>query len=357
MSLVTAPFDAVRYVCEYARNLNTKELQVFGHILEMSNIDEQLVGQFFAKIQQSAQIAAHFHPDRVTANGLMVVESMQHSGRYLNQFESFVSNGKLDPQQEGERAQWENHLFGDAFTNAPLNQRPKYGALDIAKHMDGPCPRFGSCYFVFKTEVSQRASLCFGDSYQTPETRGTVNVFKPILAATLLECFERDAVLGLANLRPKQFMESYIWGDLAKLGEDIESRLSQPKARNLDHYVEAQIHGDICLSHDVESLIADDSFYGTDIGAALVHLAQLYDINLLWRPAYQLAVDSVPDDFRGSSMVNLAKQVAINEEINAYVIGQEAKRVAVNQVGLSPAEVQAELQQLKLLWHVLVKFG
>ena len=358
----TAALNAIRYVNEYAQTLNTNELstnelQVFGHVLEMSNIDEQLVSQFLAKIQQIAQIAAHFHPDRVTANGLTVVDSMQHSGRYLNQFESLISNGKLDPHQEGERAQWENHLFGDVFTNAPLNQRPKYGALDIAKHMDGPCPRFGSCYFVFKPEVSQRATFCFGDSYQTPKIRGTLDTFKPILAATLLECFERDAVLGLTNIRPKAFMECCLHGDLAKLAVDVDVRLSKQNARNLDHYVEAQVHGDISLTNDVESLIADASFKGTEVGNALELLANTHDIKLCWRPAYRLAVESVPDDFRGPNMVKLAKQIAIDGEITAFAIGQAAQRVANNQRSLSEEEIQAELQQLKLLWHVLVKFG
>ncbi|MBC7006659.1 DUF3626 domain-containing protein [Photobacterium sp. BZF1] len=357
MNQNTAPLNAIRYVSEYAKNLNTNELQALGHILDMSNIDEQLVTQFFDQIQQKAQIAAHFHPDRVTANGLTVVESMQHSGRYLNQFESFVSNGKLDPHQEGERAQWENHLFGDVFTNEPLNQRPKYGALDIAKHMDGPCPRFGSCYFVFKPELSQRATFCFGDSFQTPQTRGTLESFKPIFAAALLECFERDTVLGIHNIRPKPFVERYLKGDLATFGKDLVARLTQQKARNLDHYIEAQVHGDISLTNDIESLIADSSFKDTEIGNALEQLAQTYDIELAWRPAYRLAVESVPDDFRGPDMVHLAKQVAIDGDVTALAIGQAAQRVVDNHAGLSPVKVQAELQQLKLLWHVLVKFG
>ncbi|MDV5167609.1 DUF3626 domain-containing protein [Photobacterium rosenbergii] len=357
MNHSTAALNAIRYVSEYAQTLHSNELKVLGHVLEMSNIDEQLVKQLIAKIQQNVQIAAHFHPDRITANGLTVVESMQGSGRYLNQFESLVSNGKLDPHQEGERAQWENLLFGDVFTNAPLNQRPKYGALDIAKHMDGPCPRFGSCYFVFKPEVSHRATFCFGDSYQTPEIRGTLDAFKPILAATLLECFERDAVLGLTNIRPKAFLESYLRGDLTKHEGNIDLRLAQSKARNLDHYVEAQVHGDISLTNDVESLIADVSFKGTEVGNALELLANTHEMKLCWRPAYRLAVESVPDDFRGPNMVELAKHIAIDGEITAFAIGQAAQRVANSQRSLSPEEIQAELQQLKLLWHVLVKFG
>ena len=353
----TASHKAVLFVSEYANNLQTTALESFAHILDMSNIEQQSVTQLISSVQQKAQIAAHFHPDRITANGLTVVESMQHSGRYLNQFESLVSNGKLDPLQEGERAKWENHLFGDVFSNAPLSLRPKYGALDIARHMDGPCPRFGSCYFVFKAEVSQRATFCFGDSYQTPQTRGTLDTFKPILAETLLECFERDAVLGINPIRPKQLVERCLHGDLAHQCGDLDTRLAKPKARNLDHYIEAQIHGDISLSKDVESLVADASFMGTDIGDALAKLAQIHDIQLAWRPAYRLPVECVPDDFRGPDMVHLAKQVAIDGDVTAFAIGQAAQRVVDNCVGLSPADVQGELQQLKLLWHVLVKFG
>ncbi|NMM52744.1 DUF3626 domain-containing protein [Paenibacillus aquistagni] len=31
------------------------------------------------------------------------------------------------------------------------NDRPNYGALDLKLHLDGPAPRFGSCYFLLAT--------------------------------------------------------------------------------------------------------------------------------------------------------------------------------------------------------------
>ncbi|MGF1734491.1 DUF3626 domain-containing protein [Photobacterium satsumensis] len=357
MNLTAAQLNAVHYVNEYAQLINTNELQAFEHILNMSNISQHQVSQFLAKIQQEAQIAAHFHPDRITGNGLTVVESMLSTGQYLNQFESLVSNGKLDPNQGGERATWENHLFGDVFTSKPLHQRPKYGALDIAQHSDGPCPRFGSCYFVFKSEVSQRATLCFGDSHLSPKNRGTAEVFKPLLAAILLESFERDSVLGLSNTRPKQFVDSFIKGELSSTCEQYDHRLIKPRARNLDHYIEAQVHGDISLSDDVESLVADASFKGTDIGEKLGKLCERYGISLFWRPAYRLAADNVPDDFRGPAMVQLARSIAIQGEVTACAIGQAARDVVKNASSRSENETQSQLQQLKLLWHVLVKFG
>ena len=42
--------------------------------------------------------------------------------------------------------------------------------------------------------------------------------------------------------------------------------------RNLDHYIEAQVHGDVVLKDDDEILVADPSFKGGHIGQILEEL-------------------------------------------------------------------------------------
>jgi hypothetical protein len=130
----------------------------------------------------------HFHPDRVDNQGRSVAQSLLECGYYRNQFETGVSNGKLSPHQGGPRDQWENQLFGGyAATGIGSAERPKYGALDLLRHPDGPAPRFGSCYLVLKPAVCGRCTFSYLDSHRNPAERGTLAVFEDIFAALLTE--------------------------------------------------------------------------------------------------------------------------------------------------------------------------
>jgi hypothetical protein len=60
-------------------------------------------------------------------------------------------------------------LFGGAYhcDDATNAQRPKYGALDLMRHPDGPAPRFGSCYFLLKPAVAARCTFTYLDSHKS----------------------------------------------------------------------------------------------------------------------------------------------------------------------------------------------
>ncbi|MCG7584848.1 DUF3626 domain-containing protein [Photobacterium sp. OFAV2-7] len=354
MQLTQAQARAISFVTQQANNLDTHELRMLEHILHMSNLSQSDVSTCLDSINHRAPIAVHFHPDRIGGNGCTVAQSMMALGRYLNQFESLISNGKLDPCVGGERAEWENHLFGDVFSDTDLSERPKYGALDLFRHPDGPCPRFGSCYFVLSSAVSHRSTFCFGDSYLMPSVRGTMAEFTPILASLLTESFDRETALGLKDIRPVQMMKRL---SQAGRGSGIDFRQSQPVVRNLDHYIEAQIHGQLDLASDVELLVADSSFQGTTQEEDLRQLCERYQIQLMWRPGYRLPVAKVPEDFRGPEMISLARRVAIDGEVTAYAIGVAARTLVQNNNGLPEQQLSDALQHLKLLWHVLVRFG
>ena len=75
---------------------------------------------------------------------------------------------------------------------------------------------------------------------------------------------------------------------------------NKESARNLNHYIEAQIHGDISLKEDVEALVVDPSFKGTNVGRTLEEICLKYSIDLYWHIGFVLMVDDVPMNFRGS---------------------------------------------------------
>lgn len=347
--------QAIEHVKHYALEKKESAVRSIREVAAMSDIAHETLDNLLAKIKENAKVALHFHPDRITPAGTTVAKSLLATGEYKNQFETGWSNGLLSPNIGGDRDVWENMMFGNVYSDPAIavSYRPKYGAFFLLHCSDGPSPRFGSCYFILKQEVSRYCTFSFGDSYRKPHQRGTLDVLDDLIAALLVESFERSSAFGQGGLRP------------SKLINKIENSIRQPfdpsscdLGRNLDHYIEAQIHSSLRLQTDFESLIADPSFIGTEIEPVLNEIARAYNIKLDWHKGFSLDVNSVPSDFRGPSMPSLAKRVAVDNVVNAYSIGLAAKNVFNYPESFADIGSQREVwQQLKLLWHVVVRFG
>jgi hypothetical protein len=192
------------------------------------------------------------------------------------------------------------------------------------------------------------------DSYRLPKEKGTIKCFDAILAALLSESFERQYALGISGLKPSKLIEHFS----QHLTDDISSRFNVAPSGNLDHYIEAQIHGDVSLDQDIAILVADPSYIGTAIGDSLIALCHEYDIELHWHQGRQINVAQIPDDFRGAAMPILAQSLAENELINAEIIGRAAYQLQKKPASWSERGAHSKKRQdLKLLWHVLVKYG
>ncbi|XXM74664.1 DUF3626 domain-containing protein [Lysinibacillus sphaericus] len=347
---------ALDYVTNYARKYNKEANATIHHVLKMSDIPDDLFEKAVISLKSNARIGLHFHPDRPASDMKSVAESLLDQGIYKSQFETLISNGSVSALPGGERDVWENKLFGGAYQleGTTSDQRPKYGALNLMLHPDGPAPRFGSCYFLLSPEVSNRSTFTYLDSHQDPEEKGTYVEFDHILSALLEELFLRDSVLGEKNLTPNVLMNHL----LTNLEKPFINPGNKEPMRNLNHYIEAQVHGSVSLKDDVEVLVADPSFKETEVGKALKSICHKYSIELYWHSGFSLGAEDVPSDFRGPSMPSLAKRIAKNNRINASVIGS-----AVMDLHRHPHDwrdrgsFKEVLQELKLLWHVLVKYG
>lgn len=322
----------------------------------MSNLDAAAFQRGVQSLKQHARIVLHFHPDRPTAQLQTVAESLLECGLYQSQFQTLISNGSVSAHPGGERDLWEQGLFGGAYhqPGTTAAHRPKYGALDVMRHTDGPCPRFGSCYFVLAQSVSERATFTYLDSHGAPPERGTLTELDDVSAALFKDAFSREFVLGTANIRPGQLLEHLL------------TRLPQPYAypsarcpnRNLDHYIEAQVHGDVRLREDVELLVIDPSFRSTATGETLEALCERYEIVPHWHQGFALPVVAVPSDFRGAAMPSLAARIANDGMIDAAAIGRAVMQLKRDPSAWADRGAPAHvLQELKLLWHVLVRFG
>ncbi|MEH7237728.1 DUF3626 domain-containing protein [Bacillus sp. JJ1562] len=356
MELSRSQLLALENITKYARNYTNEAKKTINHILKMSNISDKTFENAVDKLKAYARIGLHFHPDRPDSSLKNVAEALLESGIYKSQFETGLSNGSVSAYPGGERDLWEKKIFGGAYQleGTTNNQRPKYGALNLMLHPDGPAPRFGSCYFLLSPRVSYRSTYTYLDSHQDPKEKGTYEEFDMILAALLEEAFVREFAIGERNLTPVRLVNHL----LVKLERSITDPASIKPNRNLNHYIEAQIHGDISLKEDVDLLVADPSFKKTHVGRILEHLCLKYSIQLYWHKGFALMIDEVPQDFRGPSMPSLAKRIGQNNVIDASIIGTAVMDLKRNPASWSNCgDYKEVLQELKLLWHVLVRYG
>lgn len=354
---VTGPQQrAIDHVAAHALARRAPARRTIEQICRMSDVPFGVIDELIGQLQRDACVALHFHPDRVSRDGRTVAEALRDDGVYRTQFETGISNGMLSPERGGRRDQWENELFGDAYVarDLPFSSRPRYGALALMGHADGPSPRFGSSYFVLNPTCSRASTFCFGDSHENPPVRGVWSQWDDVLAALLTESFLQDSALGRSDVRPAGLIEFLC----ARLGSARPPPSQLSAGRSLDHYIEAQVHGEVLLQRDADLLVVDPSFRETPTEDAIAVLCERYDVRLEWHGGFALPLQDVPTDFRGPRMPALAEQVASAGVVTAASIGiaaAELRHASDRWAAFgAPAEV---LQSLKLLWHVLLRYG
>lgn len=305
-------------------------------------------------LRRHGRVTLNFHPDRLRADGLSVAEALLEEGIYRSQFETGTSNGSRTAFPGGHRDLWEEAIFGGAY-QAPgtlAAERPRYGGLNLMGYSDGACPRFGSCHLRLKSEVLDRCTFCFGDSYLGPADVGTLEAFEPVLAAL----FETVQATGVALGRPEM--------DLPRLVRAlVEPEGPRGPGRSLDDYVEVQVHGEIRLDLDGDGLVLDPSFRGTPTERLLEDAAARYGLSVDWHEGFELPPEEVPPDFRGAAIPPLAARIregfaSQGEPVDAALIGRAAASVVTEpDLWLDRGTVDETLQHLKQLWHVLVRYG
>ena len=233
--------------------------------------------------------------------------------------------------------------------------RPRYGALDLLGHPEGPSPRFGSCYFVLTAAVSRRCTFTYQDSHSNRIEMGTLQEFDDVFAALLRDVFFHDCALGERNLTVASLLE--------RMGQALVDPVA-PRAspgspfRNLNQYVEAQVHGLVSLASDADGLVVDPSFQGTPIAEHLSELCRRYPIQLQWHHGFRMRVEDVPRDFRGPTMPSLAERICRERMLDVSMIGAAVRDSCEHPDAWRDRGTAAEvLQELKLLWHVLVRCG
>ncbi|MEO5900604.1 MAG: DUF3626 domain-containing protein [Ilumatobacteraceae bacterium] len=299
------------------------------------------------RVARAGRITLNFHPDRVAASGLTVAAGLLTDGRYRSQWSTGISNGSRSAMPGGDRQRFERSLFGFAYeaADAGMLELPVYGALDLLRDPHGGSPRFGSSYVVLRAHVRARTTVCVGDSNVGPRDVGTFDACWSVLA-------------GLA--------EQAATGSLLERGLGVDGLLAvlagtvvaERPARRLDGYVEAQVHGGVELADDVESIVLDASFAGTDVEHDLRGSAERWGFELGFHAGSELPVADVPVDFRGPSMPEVARRAARNDGVvDAASIGRAAAAVTIGPTHPDGDPPESPAQQLKYLWHTVLALG
>jgi len=151
---------------------------------------------------------------------------LNKDNRYQNLFETGSGGGCLD---QNIRSKWEEVLFNKLYTPATPRERVKYGCLNLYNSQKGvqTAYGYGDSYIVLKDNLKNRTSFVVGDSSA-----------QEIHIATFESC---EHILLHLNVDTITNMIKIVNG-------------TEPNNTNY-MYVEAQIHGDIVFTRDVEKLI------------------------------------------------------------------------------------------------------
>lgn len=253
--------------------LLTKKAERLG----ISKADLQLTLDY---IKNDAPLTIAFHPDKqlqkmtssygttpahmpryeiaVDRDKNRLIDAFLKDGVYRNQFETGITCGSSSAYPGGSRDGWEKTIFEGGYHDHDLipEERPKYGSLNAVRKAAGTATGYGSCYFVLKPGARDRSSCTPSNSSGCrAEQVGTVDSFAHVLNAIYDDYFK--AIVQVA--KEKKPAETGWWS-----------------------YIEAQVHGPVEFGVDVESVVVDTRFKGTEYEKKLRTFAEKYAVKLQW---------------------------------------------------------------------------
>ena len=137
------------------------------------------------------------------------------------------------------RYEIENMLFNNAYKSCESFERVKYGSLNITNKLGGDASTlmYGEINLIYKDHVKNRCSFTYDDSFTKQQHICTFTYFKHILYH--LEISDIHILIDLVNEQGK-----------------VDSKLKK--------YIELQIHGDINLNEDIDTIEIPYNIYSTN---------------------------------------------------------------------------------------------
>ncbi|MFI9753342.1 DUF3626 domain-containing protein [Streptomyces collinus] len=269
----------------------TSQERALGHVTELA------AGP---PMDPTLRVTLNFHPDRLL-HGKTVLDAMAEDGVYRSQFVTGTGNGGLTAYPGGDRWHWESRIFGGAYDEAPVHERPVYGALNFRRKPVGGAPRFGSAHFRLTAGTLARTTFCYPDSFLEPSDFGVA------------------ARLGLIELAHADRQD------------------------DLDDYIEAQVHGPVRPNRHAEALVLDPCYRGTAVEVAAMRLGCAVE----WHAGFRLKAEELlrHPGYRGQEYVDLGARIAVDGVLDPRIVGDAARAG------------HHDPQALKKVWHCLARFG
>ena len=251
--------NAVIYSNKIAKENSQKARPELLQKIKKLGYSEKDLDKVLKYIREEAPLNINFHPDKKTRDNKAVIDSFIEDSAYKNQFETKISSGMLAPENGSGRDNWEKKLFGGEYHKSSFvpKERPKYGTFNPSLDFTtSKIKQYGLCYFVPKKSLIKRTTFTAGDSGNQTQV-GTAKHFEYIINK-----------LGDGDI--KNVMET-------GLGKPAHSALKTTR------YIEAQYHGPIEFSKDIEALIIDKKYENTPYEEKLRIFAKKNNISLKWK--------------------------------------------------------------------------
>lgn len=156
-------------------------------------------------------------------------------GMIKNIFNIFIENPKLknifeilnNDSSLNFRKEVEDLLFFKMYNNCDNKERPKYGSINIIENIRGDtlCTAYGDICLKYKDDIKKRTTFTFGDSF--------------------------GKMLYICTYEHLEHLLYHFDINTIKIIIDI---INGNDTKNITQYIEAQIHGNIDITRDIENI-------------------------------------------------------------------------------------------------------
>ncbi|WP_397335028.1 DUF3626 domain-containing protein [Paenibacillus thiaminolyticus] len=111
-ALTRAQAQAIQLVLASASQMRQYACERIERHLTRAGFPSATLRDILAAVRESVRMTVNFHPDRLFADGSLVVDGLLRDGVYRCQFETGVTSASLTAYPGGDRDRWERRLFG-----------------------------------------------------------------------------------------------------------------------------------------------------------------------------------------------------------------------------------------------------
>jgi hypothetical protein len=252
---------AVEYVIQQSKSDSERIYSSLKAKVERLGYTEKDLERVLLWVRHEAPIIIHVKLDSV-------LHYLVKDTHYRNQFETHTSGGCTDLRI---RSSWEDRIFNKIYASSLPVDRVKYGVLNIVGDPRGvkSCYSYGDSFLQLK-KVRLRTTFASADT-----SCGSVK----------LSCCEHYG----------NVLVEYSDNELRAILEVATRKKSFLHSRVIFVYKEVQIHGPVCLSENVECVVANNRHRGNAaITTMLDEFVKRNSCNLIWMDPEAAAESAYP---------------------------------------------------------------